>query len=502
MLAKLSGGLAALVVVALISISLAGRSPSLSLALQQTQSASAAWWNTYPQYDNGWPMPHNVPAGTPIPGMCSSCGAINSYADAYVQSNQSQAVVIKTSLTNSSNGVAGVNSSWHYSQTQNGSIPTVSAGTPVVIEWACQDYTARAWSVGGSCRSYDAFGNCTSWTSGSGGTAYFNYYGGSASSNFNGGGGYVSSVVVTPTVSTTYSVQCLASGIPAGSGNAIVPATPAMSFTVNVAAPPPPPLPTETISAGAGPGVAKTVNVGTPVTITATYAAGAGDSLTNTAIDGPNSTNSVPGVAWLPPTSPKTYVFTPSAAGTYTFYPSLQSSYYSAWNNYSSSVTVTAVAPTCANGLDYATYGPSCTCPAGQTQSGSVCVASSCSDPHAGNPPTCACQAPYTGPNGGPCALPPPSITLKAAQSRVQKGAHASLTWSATNLAGNGSQTCQITSNPAGVFSSSFNGLQTSWTGTNVATGPINATTIFTLSCTGAQSVSTSVGLIPSYLEQ
>jgi hypothetical protein len=75
--------------------------------------------------------------------------------------------------------------------------------------------------------------------------------------------------------------------------------------TVTVAASIAVPPPQDTISAGAGNGVPVTVVAGTPVTISATYTADAADTLTQTAIDGPNSTNSVPGVPFTAPFSPK-----------------------------------------------------------------------------------------------------------------------------------------------------------------------------------------------------
>ncbi len=54
------------------------------------------------------------------------------------------------------------------------------------------------------------------------------------------------------------------------------------------------------------------------------------------------------------------YTYDVSAGGTYRPTPT---------------ATVNVTTPTCSNGLNYSNYGPSCTCPSGQTQSGSSCVA-------------------------------------------------------------------------------------------------------------------------------
>jgi hypothetical protein len=153
------------------------------------------------------------------------------------------------------------------------------------------------------------------------------------------------------------------------------------------------PNPTVTIDAGAGPGATRTVTVGTPVTISATFTPGSGDIITNTSLVDYQS-NALPGISTAVPPTSKSYVFTPSAAGSYIFYPSVQTSAYPAWSNYGRSVTVMANAPTCADGLN-SSYAPSCTCPSGQVQSGSACVAATCSNglAYATYGPSCTCPA-------------------------------------------------------------------------------------------------------------
>src|SRR6185436_5831674 len=87
--------------------------------------------------------------------------------------------------------------------------------------------------------------------------------------------------------------------------------------------------------------VPSAVAVGKPSIITALFAPGLADTLTSTAINGPNTTNSVPGVPNTTPATPKTYTFQTNTPGTYTFIPSVKTDAYRSWNDYGKSVTVT-----------------------------------------------------------------------------------------------------------------------------------------------------------------
>lgn len=121
------------------------------------------------------------------------------------------------------------------------------------------------------------------------------------------------------------------------------------------AAPTPTPTPTPTPSV---PGMnlsstATTLTIGQSATLTATFAPGAGDTLTNTAINmlSPGTTEysvSYTGWVWQTPVkSTLTYTFTPTKTGTYTFKPYATSQSYPAWQGTTQNkwvtVTVSAV---------------------------------------------------------------------------------------------------------------------------------------------------------------
>lgn len=239
-----------------------------------------------------------------------------------------------------------------------------------------------------------------------------------------------------------------------------------------------PAAPTVTINAGAGNGVAVSRPAGTPVTITATFTPRTGDTITGSAINGPNSGSSVPG-GNTAPASTKTYVLPGTTpAGSYTFRPALTTTYYPAWSDYGRSVVVTITG--------------SLTCPGANEI----------------NPPTCSCAPGYqrvppsTTCTVIPIVVPPPApvLTFSAESPRVQPGSAANLTWNVSGLIATDS--CTISSVPAGTLSRSHgpSATATSWSGT--ASPTITGNSVFTLSCTRGTAQSVTVGLIPVIIER
>ena len=95
------------------------------------------------------------------------------------------------------------------------------------------------------------------------------------------------------------------------------------------------------------------------------------------------------------------------------------------------------------------------------------------------------------GGGGGQAPTPQPTITLSAAQTLVQEGQATELTWSSTNAAG-----CTASGGWSGALAVS---------GTQ-STGPLTATSTYTLACTGPggtnqTSVVVTVQPIPSSVE-
>ena len=157
----------------------------------------------------------------------------------------------------------------------------------------------------------------------------------------------------------------------------------------------------------------------------------------------------------------------------------------------SSNNTCTAVAaPICANNLDYSLYGPSCTCPANQVQSGSGCVAASC--PNGLNItayPLCACPSGQVQ-SGSTCIndIVQTGLSLTATPSRVHRGGSTTLTWS-SNI---GDTSCALTSSATGTT------LSTLLSGTLTQT--ITRRTTFTLTCNSG-NLRQSVSILPSFIE-
>lgn len=265
------------------------------------------------------------------------------------------------------------------------------------------------------------------------------------------------------------------------------------------------PAPTVTIVANPS----TPITVGQSTTITATFTAGPGDTLLNTAINGPAPTpvpggyawTLAPGLSWTPPTN-KTYVFTPTAPGTFTFIPDVESQLYSGWGH-SQNKSVEIVV----------------NCPANTHAEGSTCVANtrSCGPANSNNNGTqtwntvsgtwgtCTgftCVSGYEV-SGSSCVqiVTEPVINgLQANPSRVRSGNNTTLTWGGTDLPA----TCTLSATP------SVSGYPTSvpstptGNSTGVSAGPITQTTIFTLTCTtagGDGSAQTTVGVVPVFQE-
>lgn len=241
------------------------------------------------------------------------------------------------------------------------------------------------------------------------------------------------------------------------------------------------PVPTLSISAGGAPdGVTASTTVGTAIAITAQYTPAPGDTITASAINGPNAQTSVPGLGTGSPFSPKTYAFNPSAPGTYTFYPSVQTTNYPTWNNYSKSVTVTA------------------SCPAGYSNQGGTCVINVCPDQYAVPPACTVCQIGFTK-VGGVCTSVVPAPVISFSASRTHKGSASTLSWSVTGMTAG--MSCSITPTPASG--------QISWSGAGTWTDTaqsqnIQAQTTFTMTCgkPGAQSSKNATAtILPTVIE-
>ena len=158
--------------------------------------------------------------------------------------------------------------------------------------------------------------------------------------------------------------------------------------------------------------------------------------------------------------------------------------------NSSNNACTAVAAPICANNLDYSLYGPSCTCPANQVQSGSGCVAASC--PNGLNItayPLCACPSGQVQ-SGSTCIndIVQTGLSLTATPSRVHRGGQTTLTWS-SNI---GDTSCALTSSATGTT------LSTLLSGTLTQT--ITRRTTFTLTCNSG-NLRQSVSILPSFIE-
>ncbi|HEY4502173.1 MAG TPA: hypothetical protein VJJ20_03875 [Candidatus Paceibacterota bacterium] len=495
---------------------LSTNSPTLSQGLEQSQSA-AAWWAQYPPVEVVWPVSHSAPSSERMSGTCNTryytC-PLPSYTDIFVTADPTKKIVARSVLPGYYFGFQA------QTVTYTPSTPTltVPAGTPLTIEWACQDFQQVGFTYT-TCTAYDALNNCINPTQNTGRYTQ-NYYSRAVGTGFTAGTN-IGSTQVTPSTSTTYGVYCQSAGATFASG-ATFPSTPTMSFTVTVL-----PGPTLTITGnGTNP---TTAIAGQPVVINATYTPPPGDTLTKTAInDFENnlwcgSGNACDSSMWTSPLTPKTYTFTPTTAGTYVFYPAAQTINNPSWDNYGTSLIITVI-NACENGNGAA--GACTSCNAGYTLSGSVCVvnacpgghnnppacnscdlgyienssgvcvASGCSDPYAVAPLCNTCQSGYTL-QGSVCTATPPAInSFTATPTRVRPGTTALLSWSVSNPPAS----CTITGNNG--FSTTLNGAQLPADGSQRSrqTNAITYSTTFTLSC-GSASRSTTVGVLPVFQE-
>jgi hypothetical protein len=257
--------------------------------------------------------------------------------------------------------------------------------------------------------------------------------------------------------------------------------------------------PTVTISAPSS------VTYGSSVNVTATYTADTpGDSLTDTAIDGPALSpvpqgynwTLAPGLSWTPPVN-QTYTFDPKASGlnagsSYVFIPDVSSTAYPGWNHSNNqSVTISVVCPT-----GYA--GNSCNqCASGYAfDHNGVCQSYACFASG-----SCSCATGYMW-NGTQCvvaATTPPTISSFTA-SRVRANSAPTLSWTVTNMSSG--MGCSITPAPPGG--------QPVWPGTSSWTGStqgisINSATLFTLTCgsasAGYTTATVTAQLLPVYQE-
>lgn len=249
------------------------------------------------------------------------------------------------------------------------------------------------------------------------------------------------------------------------------------------------------------------VPVGTPVTIRGTFAAGAGDILLFTALND-NNNNALPGVPNTTATSPKNYVFTPTAAGSYIFYPAARTAAYPSWNNYGQQLIVRATQLTCPGGV--APVGnscpqvqscgqnqlgtpPNCTCEVGYQMQGGVCVQQMCPGAHEVNWPSCTCASGYVRDGATAMCIREAVLNIQvnnAAATRVRKGNTVSLTWSATGVAAG---SCSVRTNAGTTLSSGDSGSLTPTVGSQ---------TTYTLRCLNdagtTVSKSANVTLIPT----
>ena len=279
---------------------------------------------------------------------------------------------------------------------------------------------------------------------------------------------------------------------------------------------------------GAGGGGASGGGDGASGRILVTYGVNTTDSLVATAINNDSTGNSVDcgliqtfnGVSTSTyttgsgcetnPDTNKTYTFTPTFAdlGVDTFSAQIKTNFYNNYNSYAK-VQVTVTCPAHSS-------GPSCTCDPHYSQQGSLCVLDECTNnayfpgiqtsvPVActQNPDfTCSPNAGYVLDGLGNCVPPgpPANLVLTVSPSRVRKGESTSLTWTGTNIP----PACRLSSNPTlpGLPATTTSSL----TGSTapVLVGPINQTTLLTLSCTsssGSGSAQKIIGTVPVYQE-
>lgn len=421
-----------------------------------------------------------------------------------------------------------------------GSMPAVNPGDAVTFEWSCLPSRAGAFEVKTGQGIFSEGG----WHTG------YMYITGLATGVTGGGPGFSPSgytgkqTVTMPSQKGVYDYTLTCAGLGA----------PPMDILVDVGNAAVPPIVSITANGQTG---AVHVPANQPVNITGSFLPGTGDILMHTAVNGCTT----PDIA-APDTScqnavtnnttaasPKSFTFTPSAPGSYYFYPAVQTQLFSPWNNYGKKVTVVAdcsagqqitvingknacvPSSVCANGTGQSGSCTACfagfhlsggqcipdivSCPGGQinpplcticavgfhNDANNICVPNTCADPHAVAPLCNTCISGYQM-RGGVCTLIPPAISLSVGTPSVRKGSADTASWSVSGLVAASGEQCSIRSNPPGVFSSfMLADTAPTWSGTNVATGPVTGLTILTLSCTGTPDVSATIHLIPEFQE-
>lgn len=371
---------------------------------------------------------------------------------------------------------------------------------------------------GGSGHSLNVFWG----TGGGGGGGYFGGGGGAVGQPYGygggGGSGFCNGIGVTECITVMGDAT-----VPGGSGDPDKPAGVGdggwtltwpggngfikleVTTVPPIVDPGPPPTATMTTDAPLVDG-SYTIEAGKTARVTANFEANDDDTLSATAINGSDQVNSVPcgqvtpshAQCWQQPDAQKVYSFTPTATGVYTFYAAARTANYANYDNYAS-ITIRVVPATC---TDPHAVPPSCTtCELGYEMRGGVCAPVQCEDPHAVEPLCSSCDAGYSM-RGGVCMVVP-NLSLSVLESRVAKGRPATITWLVSGLTAGAGQSCSVTSNPAGVASHTMApNTAPTWYGNRIATGPIQSTTIFTLSCSGETPVSVTVNLVPNIIEE
>lgn len=162
--------------------------------------------------------------------------------------------------------------------------------------------------------------------------------------------------------------------------------------------------------------------------------------------------------------------------------------------------------PACTNGLNAAQY-PSCVCPAGQVQSGSYCVNNLC--PNGLDKtmyPSCTCPAGQVQ-SGTICIANVPTITqhLTVSPSLVQPGFTSKVFWEVSNA-----QSCTVTGTNGDGILGSGTGIWNTLSGgsTGKTTSPITEQTTFTLFCNAFPGAfpatvqeSATVNIVPGFQE-
>ncbi len=294
-----------------------------------------------------------------------------------------------------------------------GTVPTVAPGTPLTLQWSClPSRVVNGWGCRPEGSSWShPFGVSCSESSYTYNVLNISPLASSVSGN---GQNFVSGTSITGTKTIaapssagtyTYSLSCSGGPYP----------LPAMTVDVTVSGQPATPVLSLT------PAISTIPYNGTQ---TLTYSATGGAGYDACYLSG-GQWGSNPGTAVSTAGSVTTNNLTASTQYSYTCHDT----FYGWVTPVSATVTVTPPQSSCPNGLNYATYGPSCTCTPPQIQSGSVCVLpSQCPGAHEVNYPTCSCEIGYVKQNGV-CVIPA-SPTFTAVPAATLPGQAVTLTWS------------------------------------------------------------------------